>query len=279
MGAVLSAPLSRGLPSERADIPLSTFEAFCETLQQSVGLRIDACVFADYSALLQGLEQGAADVAWLPPVLALRSAVDGTATPLAHPCRGTVDSYSSALISSPDSGIADPVDLAGVRAAWVDPHSASGYLIMRAWLLSQRIDPSVAFREEQFLGTHEAVVQAVLQGDADVGATYTHVDPHTHVLFASAWGNATVEVISLAGPIPSDVIAASTRLPEHLMARVQSSLVHNEDRRFPYACKALFGAQGFEPANPAHIEPLRDMLRHLDEPTVGWWSIPPPAPT
>jgi phosphonate transport system substrate-binding protein len=252
------------------------FEAFCEIVSEGAGIAIVPRVFADYHSLMQAVVDGEAEAAWLPPVLALRAAIEGTATPLAHPSRGASNAYSSALFSGAQSGIANPADLRGVRVAWVDPASASGYLIMRAWLLSQRIDPAVAFREEQFVGTHDGVVECVLRGDADVGATYAHVDPHTHVVFAAAWGRSPMQVIALAGPIPSDVIAASTRLPEHLLARLQSSLVHNEDRRFAYTCKALFDAQGFAPANPAHSAPLRELLRHLDKATIGWRSVPPP---
>jgi phosphonate transport system substrate-binding protein len=275
MGAVMTMPATRGA-SVRRTVPVAEFEAFCNVLGDALGLQVVPCAMPDYGALCEAMAEGEVHVAWLPPLLALRSAREGASTPLAQPVRGPVASYSSALISRQGAAVLDPVDLQGVRAAWVDPESASGYLIMRAWLLSQRLDLSVAFSKELFVGTHEAVVEAVVRGEADVGATYAHVDPHSHAVYASAWGNAAVHVVALAGPIPSDVIAGSTRLAEHRLAKIQSCLVHSQDRRMRYVCRGVFDAEGFEPANPPHIEQLQTWLRHLDESALGWQSVPPP---
>jgi phosphonate transport system substrate-binding protein len=55
-----------------------------------------------------------------------------------------------------------------VRAAWLDPQSASGYLFPRVELLAL----GVTFSNEQFFLAPERVALAVLSGDADVGASY-----------------------------------------------------------------------------------------------------------
>jgi phosphonate transport system substrate-binding protein len=278
MGVVMTMPATRGASVRSPAIPVADFEAFCTVLGDAIGFKVAPCVMPDYATLADALAEGEVDLAWLPPLLALKSARDGATVPLAQPVRGAVNSYSTALISRAGSPYQHSVDLRGAKAAWVDPESASGYIIIRAWMLSQRIDPAVAFSDEKFVGTHEAVVEAVVRGDADVGATYAHVDPFTQAVYASAWGRAPVQVIALAGPIPSDVISASKRLSQQMLAKLQSAFVHNTDRRFGYVCRGVFDAQGFEPANPPHMEMLQELTRYLDSNAIGWRSVPPPAP-
>ena len=109
-----------------------------------------------------------------------------------------------------------PHDLEGARAAWVDRQSVSGYLLIRAHLRSLGIMPERAFTSDRFFGSHEAVVRAVVDGSADVGATFIHLDERPGRreprILRAGWGDAKVRVIAHAGPIPSDVVAASTRL-------------------------------------------------------------------
>ena len=56
-------------------------------------------------------------------------------------------------------------------------YSASGYVVPRVGLAAVGVDPRVAFAEERFWHSHEAVVRAVVAGRADFGATYAGVGP------------------------------------------------------------------------------------------------------
>ena len=58
------------------------------------------------------------------------------------------------------------------------------------------------------MGSHEEVVRAVLEGAADVGATFVYLDAKRGIQKRSGWGRERVQVIAHAGPIPADVVAA-----------------------------------------------------------------------
>ncbi|HZO12896.1 MAG TPA: PhnD/SsuA/transferrin family substrate-binding protein, partial [Polyangiaceae bacterium] len=147
-------------------------EEFCRCLAQATGVRVTAHGMWHYHHLLEALSAGQLDLVWLPPILALRATARAGCVPIAIPVRHGVSTYSTALFTRPDSRIRNTDDLQGVRAAWVDRQSAAGYLIIRALLRSNGVDLTKAFAHEKFLGTHDAVAQAVLEGEVDVGATF-----------------------------------------------------------------------------------------------------------
>lgn len=56
--------------------------------------------------------------------------------------------------------------------AWVDTNSSAGYLVPRMRIAAAGLDPETLFARQSFLGSHERVACAGLDGDADAGATY-----------------------------------------------------------------------------------------------------------
>ena len=202
---------------------------FCRCLSEASGMKVTPHGMWHYHHLLDALAATQLDLVWLPPILALRATGSGVCRPIALPVRHGVSTYSTALFTRPDSQIRTIEDLKGVRAAWVDRQSASGYLIIRALLRSKGVALDAAFAENTFLGAHDAVARAVLDGDADVGATFVYLDPDssTGVAFpkSAGWGKARVHTICYAGSIPSDVIAVGKHLDDTTRSLVQKVLV------------------------------------------------------
>ena len=81
----------------------------------------------------------------------------------------------------------------------------------------------------------------------------------------AGWGDAAVHVITQAGPIPSDVMAASVRVPVSTMRQVQRALVTEEDSAVRRSALALFGAEGFVVALSEHLDPLRKLITGADD--------------
>lgn len=253
-------------------------DAFCRALAAATGLDVTGIALWHYHRLIESMEMGDVDLAWLPPILAAQAACDGRAIPLAVPVRGGVSSYSTALFVAERSPVRTPDQLAGARAAWVDRQSVSGYLLIRAHLRSLGIDPERAFAGDRFLGSHEAVVRAVIDGSADVGATFIHLDERPGRrgprILRAGWGEAQVRVIAHAGPIPSDVVAASARLGVGEARVVQEALLGGRFAELRAASVALLGAEIFVAPVAAHLRGLGLLLPRLDEhaqPRGGIW--------
>jgi phosphate/phosphite/phosphonate ABC transporter binding protein len=263
VGVALTSGLSRG-----------QLDDFCVALGAATGLEIEAVGVWYYHRLLEAMDVGHVDVAWLPPILAATAMIRGLGVPFALPVRGGVTSYSTALFARQDSSIRDVRDLSGARAAWVDRQSASGYLLIRAHLRGLGIDLERAIAADRFTGSHEEVAQAVLDGSADVGASYLHLDALAERPVRAAWGDAPVRVLAHAGPIPADVIARSRRLDDKAQRRIEQALVSAHSPRLREASRVLLGAEGFALPRPGHLDAVAALLPRLDEHaiphSVGW---------
>ncbi|MBI5531288.1 MAG: PhnD/SsuA/transferrin family substrate-binding protein [Deltaproteobacteria bacterium] len=276
VGVILSPPASIGGGVGYGVVTRPAVTDFCAALSSIMGVEVSAGAFPDYLALLEAMNEGQADLAWLPPVVALRSASQGSTIPLALPIRGGTAWFSAALFTRGDSAITDLQYLRGARVAWVDPQSASGYLVIRAWLRSQGLELKDVFSQEHFLGSHESVVEAVMRGDADVGATYAHLGEDMQWVRSAGWGANPVRVLALAGPIPSDVVAASVRLPVPVIRYIRDILVRHMTPDLRRACASLLQAEGFIAAESEHMAPLVDLLNHFEDTARRLNSVIPP---
>lgn len=167
---------------------------------------------ASYEDLARAMVTGEVDFAWLPPLAFVALERRGSAVPLVSAQRGGDTAFYSAIIVAESSDLHTPDDLAGARAAWVDRYSASGYVVPRVGLAAVGIDPRVAFAEERFWHSHEAVVRAVVAGRADFGATFAGVGTDGEIT-RGAWSDVqgaaeAIRVLVRFGAIPGDVVAA-----------------------------------------------------------------------
>ncbi len=253
-------------------------DEFCRCLSDATGMQVTAHGMWHYHHLLEGLREQRLDLVWLPPVLALRATAKRYCVPIALPVRHGVSTYSTALFTRPDGKVRSIADLDHVSAAWVDRQSAAGYLIIRALLRSRGVDLDAAFDHEKFLGTHDAVAAAVLEGEVDVGATFVYLDPDasTGAPKAAGWGDADVHMICSAGPIPSDVIAANRNLSEQVKTQVQEALVSSQHPELTRAARALLGADSFIAPIPAHLDALIDVLSNLEDTNEPAHTVFPP---
>jgi phosphonate transport system substrate-binding protein len=249
-------------------------DEFAFALSDATGLRVVGAGVWHYQHLIQELGAGHMHL------LALRATVEDKVVPLALPVRDGVSTYRAVLYSAPGSPIQTVHDLNGLRAAWVDRQSATGYLIIRAHMEARGVLLKDAFSAEQFFGTHQAVADAVLDGEADVGASYLYLDEDgleapSH---RSGWGDREVHIVAQSGPIPSDIVAADKRVPRSMQQAVQAALVDGEHPALRRAAKALLCADGFVAPTAEILRPLQELLGGLKGATGGHSLFPPPPP-
>lgn len=277
VGMVLAASSTAPDMSEGFQpIVRARLRSFSAGLGAAVGVHAVPVDYADYPSLLEAMYEGELDVAWLPPIVAMRAASAGRALPIALPVRRGVSTFHTALFADHGTPFQRASDLFGARAAWVDPQSASGYLVIRAALRAQGLELERAFAEQSFLGSHQAVVRAVLEGRADVGATFLHHDASGSGVWRAGWGNARVHVVARMGPIPSDVIAAGVHVPVRLIRSVQTVLTAGANAELAAGAAQLMEAERFIAATSEHLKPLEDLLDFLEDAVHPWRSIIPP---
>jgi len=218
-------------------------------LARAAGSHAILVVTHTYKDLEEKLESGEVDLAWLPPALCVR-AIERGATLLLGCVRASQKTYRAALFVRSDSPRKTPADLAGARAAWVDPDSCSGYLFPRVALSEEHgLDPATLFSEEKMLGSHAAVIAAVAKKQADCGATFASGVPDD-----MRW-------IVTSAPIPSDGVCASPKMERTRRDALGAALA--ELHRWTDGAlmlRDLFDVARLEPALPRHYDLVRKAM-------------------
>lgn len=255
----------------------SPFEELCTLASKAAGVRFDPFIASSYAELTAGLAGGSVGLAWLPPVPTIELENRQAASVLAIPSRRGQTTYHSAFIVR-RGGPKTLEELRGRRAAWVQKDSAAGYVVPRMHLASQGFDVLRFFSRELFVHSHIAVIDAVVNGDADVGATFCNVDPATGQVTRSAWQDENgevfrpIETLATMGPIPNDALVASSELPAAARSALTRWLL-SLDGRARELFDMLLGSGDFRVPAPNHYEMLRHGLRAAN--ARGHTALPP----
>jgi phosphate/phosphite/phosphonate ABC transporter binding protein len=199
-------------------------DAIATYLSKQIGSKVTAYQALSYDDLSTRVASGDLHAAWLPPALYVELERTVGLRAIAAAQRGGGVGYHAAFFTRIDSDIATIEDIPGHSVGWVDPGSASGYVFPRLQLAAYGIDPTVAFQEEVFLRSHDAVVRAVVDRAVDVGATFVHLDPdEPRKVLRAGWlpGPADTDATNIRwldpfGPLPPDVVASTLLVPEPL---------------------------------------------------------------
>lgn len=251
-------------------------DAFAAALSGVLGAPVVVHIAADYRGLVAALEQGLVQLAWVPPLMAARGISRGTVLPSVVTMRNGMTSYSACLFALRSGGPTEVHALRGVRAAWVDRESASGYVVIRAHLRSLGLRLVDAFGEEVFARSHAEVGRAVREKRVDVGATFLSFRSGSDEIDRAGWREGSLEdgqvrVLAHAGPIPSDILAVHPQLSSALPA-IQVALVDARPAVAHNAAKLLLHADGFARPTEGHMHLLKGLLSSVE----AGGTIPPP---
>lgn len=221
------------------------FEPVARFLFARIGVPVDLVAASRYDELGDWIFDGRVDIALVPPLAYVKAKARVPCLRLLRTMvvDGTVH-YSGYIVVRDDSPVTRARDLAGRRIAFVEPSSASGFLFARHWLQAEGMDPDRNRVETAFLGSHEAVVQAVLSGEADAGATFQGALRRAR---QRGLDTASLRILAVTGRIPLDALVAAPDLDPGWVARLDEAL----DR-----------------LNTAHPEGRAALARLVD--MVGW---------
>lgn len=221
---------------------------------------VEVRLYGNYSELADHLAEGQLDFAWLPPLPAAGLRRHCGVHVMAHAVRSGLHAYYSVLFAREDSPIREPADLRGKKLAYVHRRSASGFLVAAAALAEQGIRPK---SPPAFLKSHAKVVQAVVDGRADAGATFCsfHGEPSGGDVAAAGWiQSKTVQkmrIVLCTDPIPADVICAwpgTTLAQRGAMTLALIGMPNDEDGK--ELLNAVFGADCFDEADAVGLDRL-----------------------
>lgn len=198
------------------------FTPLIEYLAQQTGARLQMKVAKDYDQLLRWLQNGEISFAHLSPYAYVKATERVELTLLATVISEGESSFRGIIIAHGKTPIAGLQDLAGRSFAFVDTKSSSGFIYPRALLIQQGYDPSHFLGKTGFCGDHLAVIQAVLSGQYDAGATY---DGALKIARRKSLPVDDLKIVAQSNPIPHDAYVAIKSVDTELCNKVKKALL------------------------------------------------------
>jgi len=257
---VLRWAMSSGEAGLEAELAL--WKPIADYLEKKIpDLKVEIKVCADYTAVIQAMKYGHADVAYFGPLTYVLTTTQADVEAVLRAVRKKTgrDGYYSLIITQRYSPIQTLDDLKGKTFAFVEPASTSGYLVPLTIFKKHGIDPETDFKRIFFAGSHGGVITAVKAGQVDAGAVND-----TRLGMAIERGyitEAELVIIHRSDFIPGSPIAVRKDLDEDLKkAFVKAMLEMPKELALKTATKNL----GWVEAKDEDYDFLREMAKILN---------------
>jgi phosphonate transport system substrate-binding protein len=285
-------------PSQEAGGLVETAQPLADALSSALGIPVEASVPTDYASVIVALQSGQAHIAGgLGPSQMVQAEDTADADLILQAVRFGYGQYVTQwFTNNPDefcttdvvvvtdeedgtnmsfcNGVdqaSDPAEgpigadalagVAGKTVAFVDQGSTSGYLIPSLGLLNAGVDPSADITAT-FAGGHDLAVQAVYDGDAEVGVSFN--DARGQLVETVPDVGEKVVVFAWSDPIPNDGFAVAGDLPDDLKEAIQAALIEfTESEEGAVTMDELYEIDGLVPVPEGSYDIIRDLETEL----------------
>lgn len=220
-----------------------------------------------YTVLIERLLSGEADAAWGPPLVCARLEQAGGRVVL-RSIRYGASGYRAALVCRKGDAMDLPRLASGrrrPRAVWVDPFSMAGHVLPRSFLRASGLDVPGCFVGEEHVGSYDACLNQVLDGEADLTASFASSSTATKAVdgYVQLTGPRASELRAFAytRDCPNDGVVLSPRLSAEQAQELRVALMRLvADRNGAAQLAAAFGVDGFDPPPDGTYAPLLGLL-------------------
>ncbi len=204
---------------------MERFRPLGEYLSQRTGLKIDFTILSRYGNLIESFERDSMDGAFFGSFTGALAIAQLDVVPLARPVNLDGQStYHGLIYARKDRGIKDVQDMQGKRFAFVEKATTAGYVYPLAYLKERGVDDMESYLAEYFFaGSHDATIYAVLEGEADIGASKNTVFD---------WVSANdpriaeeIEVLAQSGNVPSNGLCVRPDLDAGVKQALKKTLL------------------------------------------------------
>lgn len=196
-----------------------------ESICNEAGLKARTLILKDYDDIARSVNEEIIDAGWLSPLAYVQAKKESPVIPLASPVVNGRSDYKGLIITRKDSGIRNLHDLQGKRFGFVDKKSASGYLYALDMLKKSRLDTRLG--EPIFLGSHDQVIEAVLSGEVEAGATY---DEGLEMAKEKGLDISGIRTLGETAPIPKDAIVCRSNLSRQVIHSLEEAFSNYKGR-------------------------------------------------
>ena len=201
------------------------FQPLADYLTEKLGVTVELTMLSRYGNIVQRLRDAHVDAAFLGSFTGTLAISQLGVEPLARPINlnGT-STYHGHIFVRKDSGIKTIADMKGKTMAFVERATTAGFIFPLAYFKRQGVDDySQYFKEYFFAGSHDATVDAVIKGEADIGAAKNTIFD----FYMETNPQAKNEIVILASSpdVPSNGLCVIPTLDNELKKKIKSTLL------------------------------------------------------
>lgn len=199
------------------------YEPFFRYIAKTLGREYDLAVTTDWAGIAVALANKQVDIAWMGPWGYVLANSEGGAQAIATVKYNGKPTYHAIIVARPGTKIDKwPDDAKGLRMAFADAGSTSGWLIPTHWFKAQNIDPKAYFRYRDG-ASHAAQVLSVVNEQTDLA---TDFDRNLNAIIDRGAIKADqVKVVWRSEPLPNDPIVVRAGFDPALVNKVQEAVL------------------------------------------------------
>jgi methyl-accepting chemotaxis protein len=195
---------------------MENFRPLAEYLGEKLGKKVDLKVVSDYEGVLRDIGQGTTHFCFMTPVTYLIANKKYGVNSLVKVLIEGKPTQRSVIVTGTSRKIGSLEEIKGRTFAFGYPHSVSGYIAPRIMLLNAGIN-LVDLLHYEYLGSHEAVANAVLSGKFDAGGI------SETILYQ--YKEKGIKPLQFSDDLPGFSIGVSKSLPRTLKDSLESALL------------------------------------------------------
>lgn len=244
-------------------------------LEEHLGQEVQVSLGKDYESTARKLKNKEIHLALLPPALFVLAQEDGAQGLLKSlyyqlddegdidPHQALTGQKSSILLTKEDSPIRSVKDLKGKKVAIANYLSATGFILPSQVLINNGLDPLEDI-DWLTLGSHDKVLEAVYNGHADAGFTFSDI----RYLFKDKLADVfeVTRLVDKSQAIGSDVLAANQAIDQDYLDKITEVFLEIESSELGQDLLLNISQwAGFAHLDLEDYEELRSLIRRHEK--------------
>jgi phosphonate transport system substrate-binding protein len=244
------------IPAEDSAATLEHWQPLMDYLSEQLGIPVEMMTVTDYTAVVEALKYGHADIARFGPSSYILAEGEVDMVPIisvANP-DGSLQTYQSYIITRPDSGIATPFDLEDATFVYTDMASTSGYLIPATYFKKN----GITLGDIYFAGGQPQAIEAVKNGQVQAGAVASN--RYQSALNEGLIVEGELDIIWKSDPIPRGPTVVRADMPVSLREAITQALL-DAPPEIVAQCNLESDRFGLTPADV--YDPIREIQKYI----------------